>query len=293
MKKKIIYIILSSVIIFFSIYITTKHLTSQEYQLTFNFNHLNNNQIVDQTKVLLLDNKVPKDNINLWLECVKKYNLKNDKYIQNTSDGWCKLNLTNYNKIDFNETLNECTEEYDSFDLNCRISSFILLKDMISSDYFLRKYDHSIEKEIIQMKNIFDGKITNEEITTFRSLFSPITFDIDSLKDVNIYDESLKNLKNYWKKEHLIFKSNNPSLIQVVLIESKNNNVSVVVGHTGLLIESNNDVYFIEKKNPCFPYQVSKFKDYNDLNKYIITQFKDTENYNLMILQNDNIIFRK
>lgn len=293
MKKKIIYIILSSVIIFFSIYITTKHLTSQEYQLTFNFNHLNNNQIVDQTKVLLLDNKVPKDNINLWLECVKKYNLKNDKYIQNTSDGWCKLNLTNYNKIDFNETLNECTEEYDSFDLNCRISSFILLKDMISSDYFLRKYDHSIEKEIIQMKNIFDGKITNEEITTFRGLFSPITFDIDSLKDVNIYDESLKNLKNYWKKEHLIFKSNNPSLIQVVLIESKNNNVSVVVGHTGLLIESNNDIYFIEKKNPCFPYQVSKFKDYNDLNKYIITQFKDAENYNLMILQNDNIIFRK
>lgn len=293
MKKKIIYIILSSVIIFFSIYITTKHLTSQEYQLTFNFNHLNNNQIVDQTKVFLLDNKVPKDNINLWLECVKKYNLKNDKYIQNTSDGWCKLNLTNYNKIDFNETLNECTEEYDSFDLNCRISSFILLKDMISSDYFLRKYDHSIEKEIIQMKNIFDGKITNEEITTFRSLFSPITFDIDSLKDVNIYDESLKNLKNYWKKEHLIFKSNNPSLIQVVLIESKNNNVSVVVGHTGLLIESNNDIYFIEKKNPCFPYQVSKFKDYNDLNKYIITQFKDAENYNLMILQNDNIIFRK
>lgn len=293
MKKKYIYIILSSVIIFFSIYITTKHLTSQEYQLTFNFNHLNNNQIVDQTKVLLLDNKIPKDNINLWLECVKKYNLKNDKYIQNTSDGWCKLNLTNYNKIDFNETLNECTEEYDSFDLNCRISSFILLKDMISSDYFLRKYDHSIEKEIIQMKNVFDGKLTNEEITTFRSLFSPITFDIDSLKDVNIYDESLKNLKNYWKKEHLIFKNNNPSLIQVVLIESKNNNVSVVVGHTGLLIESNNDIYFIEKKNPCFPYQISKFKNYNDLNKYIITQFKDAENYNLMILQNDNIIFRK
>lgn len=258
MKKKIIYIILSSVIIFFSIYITTKHLTSQEYQLTFNFNHLNNNQIVDQTKLLLLDNKVPKDNINLWLECVKKYNLKNDKYIQNTSDGWCKLNLTNYNKIDFNETLNECTEEYDSFDLNCRISSFILLKDMISSDYFLRKYDHSIEKEIIQMKNIFDGKITNEEITTFRSLFSPITFDIDSLKDVNIYDESLKNLKNYWKKEHLIFKSNNPSLIQVVLIESKNNNVSVVVGHTGLLIESNNDIYFIEKRILAF---LTKFQN--------------------------------
>lgn len=293
MKKKYIYIILCSVIIFFSIYITTKHLTSQEYKLIFNFNHLNNKQVVDQTKVLLLDNKVPKDNINLWLECVKKYNLKNDKYIQNTSDGWCRLNLTNYNKMDFNKILNECTEEYDSFDLNCRISSFILLKDIISTDYFLRKYDHSIEKEIIQMNNIFDKKLTNEEITTFRSLFSPLTFDIDSLKDVNIYDESLKNLKSYWKKENLIFKNNNPSLIQVVLIESKNNNVSVVVGHTGLLIESDNDIYFIEKKNPCFPYQISKFKNFNDLNQYIITQFKDAENYNLMILQNDNIIFRK
>ncbi|WP_270670898.1 DUF4300 family protein, partial [Paraclostridium bifermentans] len=161
------------------------------------------------------------------------------------------------------------------------------------TDYFLRKYDHSIEKEIIQMNNIFDKKLTNEEITTFRSLFSPLTFDIDSLKDVNIYDESLKNLKSYWKKENLIFKNNNPSLIQVVLIESKNNNVSVVVGHTGLLIESDNDIYFIEKKNPCFPYQISKFKNFNDLNQYIITQFKDAENYNLMILQNDNIIFRK
>lgn len=293
MKKKKKYILLCSVIIFFSICIATKHLTSLGYQVTFNFNYLNNKQVVTHTKTLLLNNKISKENINLWLEFVKKYNLKNENFIQNTSNGWCTINLSNYNKIDFTETLNGWTEEEDSLDLNCRISAFMLIKDMISSDYFIKKYDSDIEKEVSKIDTILRGKMTDKDITTFRSLFTPIDLDIDSFKDVNVYDKSLKSLKNYWEKENLIFKTNNPSLIQVVLIEPKNNNMSVSIAHTGLLIKSSNELYFIEKKNPCFPYQISKFKNSNDLNQYILTQFEDAKNYKLMILQNDNIIFRK
>lgn len=143
------------------------------------------------------------------------------------------------------------------------------------------------------MNSIFKKKLTSEEITTFRSLFTPITFNINTLKNIDIYDESLKNLKNSWSQENLIFKNNNLSLIQVVFIESKNTTISVYTGHTGILVKSDNNIYFIEKKNPCFPYQVSKFQNFNDLNQYIIDQFKDTKSCKLMILQNDNIIFKK
>ena len=289
MKK--ISIISCLLIMFLLTCIAYIHLTSIQYKVTFNY--FNNKQVVNHTKTVLLNNKVQKDNINLWMECVKSFNSKNKNSIQCTSKGWHTLNLNDYNKIDFTKNLNEWTEEDDYLDLNCRISSFILVSDMISSDCFTKKYDSSIEKEITQMSNIFKRKLTNKEITTFRSLFTPITFNINTLKDINIYDESLKNLKNSWKKENLIFKNNNLSLIQVVFIEPKNTTISVFTGHTGILIKNDNDIYFIEKKNPCFPYQISKFQNYNDLNQYIISQFKDTKNRKLMILQNDNIIFRK
>ncbi|CEP41011.1 membrane associated lipoprotein [[Clostridium] sordellii] len=290
MKK--IYIISCLLIMFLLTCITYIHLTSIQYKVTFNY--FNNKQVVNHTKTVLLNNKVQKDNINLWMECVKGFNSKNKNSIQCTSKGWHTLNLNDYNKIDFTKNLNKWTEEDDYLDLNCRISSFILVSDMISSDCFTKKYDSSIEKEITQMSNIFKRKLTNEEITTFRSLFTPITFNINTLKDINIYDESLKNLKNSWKKENLIFKNNNLSLIQVVFIEPTNTTtISVFTGHTGILIKNDNDICFIEKKNPCFPYQISKFQNYNDLNQYIISQFKYTKNRKLMILQNDNIIFRK
>lgn len=114
--------------------ITYIYLTSIQYKITFNY--FNNKKIVNHTKTVLLNNKVPKDNINLWLECVKSFNLKNKNSIQCTSKGWYTLSLKDYNKIDFTKNLNEWTDEDDSLDLNCRISSFILIKDMISSNCF-------------------------------------------------------------------------------------------------------------------------------------------------------------
>lgn len=285
-------ILASSIIVIATFFI--KYLDFSQYQLYFDFNYLDNKAVVCNTRKLLFNNKISEDNIDLWLNCVKKYNFKNKIQTQNTSKGWDTINLRNYNKIDFNENLNVWTEEEDSLDLNCRISAFILAKDMISSEFFAKNYNSDIEKEVSHMNTIFKGKITNKDETTFRSLFTPIELDIDSIKNVNLYDKSLKSLKNYWKKENLVFKSSNPSLIQVILIESmKNNNISVTTGHTGLLVKNNNDLYFIEKKNPYFPYQISKFKNYDDLNQYVFTQLEHTKNCKLMILENDNMIFRE
>lgn len=285
-------ILLYGVIIFFLLCITTKYLTSAEYKVSFDFNYLNNNQIITNTKELLLNNKIPKENIDLWLECVKKYNLKSKTFIQDTSDGWTKTSLSDYNRIDFTKNLNGWSEEEDYLDLNCRISAFILIKDRISSNCFMKKYNSDIEKEINKMDDIFCGKITDKNATTFRSLFTPIEMKMNNLKNISVYDETLKNLKSYWEKEGLTFKNNNSSLIQVVLIEQNNNDVSATIGHAGLLVKNSSILYFIEKKNPCFPYQISKFKNYDDLNQYIIAPFKDLKNCKLMILQNDNMIFK-
>lgn len=286
------HIFLSLFIILFSICLTTKYLTSSESKTSFDFNYLNNNKVVSNTKTLLLNNNIPKENINLWLDYVKKYNLKSKSFIQKTCDGWININLNRYNKINFAENLNGWTEEDDSLDLNCRISAFMLMKDMISSESFTKKHDPTIEKEIQRISTVFKDNFTDKNATTFRSLFTPIELDIYDFKKPNVYDETLKTLKDIWKKENLIFKNSTPSLIQAVLIEPNDTKVLATPGHAGLLVEDSNILYFIEKKNPCFPYQVSRFQNYNDLNQYILTQFKDIKNCKLMILQNDELIFK-
>lgn len=286
------HIILSLFIMIFSICITTKYLTSAEANISFDFNYLNNNKVVSNTKTLLINNNIPKQNINLWLNYVNKYNLKSKSFIQNTCDGWINISLNRYNKINFDENLNGWTEEDDSLDLNCRISAFMLMKDMISSESFTKKHDPTIEKEIQKIGTIFEDNFTDKNAITFRSLFTPVEFDIYDFKDSNVYDETLKALKNHWKKENLIFKNNSPTLIQAILIEPDDNKVLATPGHAGLLIEDSDSLYFIEKKNPCFPYQVSRFQNYTDLNQYIFTQFKDLKNCKLMILQNDELIFK-
>lgn len=292
MKKK--YTFLCGVIIFFSICIIVKYLNSPAYQTCFDFNYLNNDKVVNYTKTLLLNNKIPKEDINLWLECVEKYNSKNKHFRKNTSDGWTPIRLSKYNKIDFTENLNGWSDEEEHFlDLNCRISTFILIKDMVSSKCFTKKCDSDTEKEIRKIRDIFDKKFTDKDYTTYRSLFTPINLNIDKSKDINIYDETLKNLKKHWEKENLIFKNNSSSsLIQAVFIEPNNKGITATIGHVGLLIKNSDIIYFIEKKNPFFPYQISRFKNYNDLNNYILTPFKEFKNCKLMILQNDNVIFK-
>ncbi|CEN81181.1 DUF4300 family protein [Paraclostridium sordellii] len=294
MKKK--YIFLFGLVVFFTICLTVKYLTFPEYQTSFDFNYLNNNEIINYTETLLLDNKVPKENINLWLEYVKKYNSKNKHVRKSTANGWTSIRLGSYNEIDFTNNLNNWSDEEENFlDLNCRVSTFLLLRNMVSSEYCSKGQDSYTEKEISKIKNIYNENFSNEDSTTYRSLFAPIEFNIDKSKDIDIYSETLKKLNQYWEKENLVFKSNNPSLIQVVFIEPNSSRIKATIGHVGVLIKDYNKIYFIEKKNPFFPYQVSRFKEIKDLNYYILTSYQknsDSKNCKLMILQNDNPIFK-
>lgn len=292
MKMKKMCTFLSIILILF-IY-RMHYINSISYKTWFDYNFLNNNQIVNYTKSILLKNNIAKENINIWSSYVKKYNLHNPNFIKNTCTGWNKIRLSNYSKIDFKELLNGWTDEADAVDLNCRISSFILIKDNISSDYFTRKSDSFINKEIIKMNSYFGECFTNKDATTYSSLYTPIELSIDDSKSINVYDETLKTLNNNWKNENLIFKNDNVKLIQVIFIESIDKcNIQATTGHVGLLIKDNSMLYFIEKKNPCFPYQISKFKTYNELNQYIFSQFKEFKNNKLMILQNGDMIFKQ
>lgn len=291
MTKK--YIFLFGVVIFFLIYILNKILTSPERQVLFDFNYLNNDKVVNNSNTLLLNNDIPERNVDLWMKYVKRYNTENKAFIKDTSNGWKTIYLNKYNRINFNSILDKWYEEKDSFDLNCRQSSFILIKDMVSGECVIEERDSDIEQEINKLKSISDEKITNKDSRTYIYLFTHIKLKIGNSKDIDVYDETLSALKDYWNKGNLKFKDGKKSkLIQVVLIEPNASDIKATIAHTGLSIKDGDMIYFIEKKNPCFPYQISRFKNYDDLNRYIITQFKSSKDYKLMILENNNVIYK-
>lgn len=92
----------------------------------------------------------------------------------------------------------------------------------------------------------FDNDSLNSKSNSFNNddffkFYSTIPTDITT--DVNVH---IEKVKQYYKDNNIIFNNNEVSLISMyfhdVIEESY-----LFVGHTGILLEDSNDLYFIEK----------------------------------------------
>lgn len=198
-------------------------------------------------KVLSLSNK------ELFFDLVSSFNKGRDSGCG--IRGWDKTNNFKYNDA-------LCAKRYEKrhkiSDGNCRITAFLLMQDKLEIEN-LRKEDSGsylmFDMDVIENNKKY--KKVKDEKDKFISLYNEIdvsSVDKASLKDV---------FPNKWKKAGIHIDEGNSSLISLVMYDEDSN--LLFVGHTGVLIETDNKMIFIEKIAFLQPYQITVVNSLDEL----------------------------
>lgn len=165
---------------------------------------------------------------------------------------------------------------------NCRINTFLLLKDSIS----LKKdvdIDDSIlfmDTDIIEKSKLFNA----DETKKFKQLFSRVKTikSKNPKKHAKVMSDFLSNF-NFPK---------NSRMISVVIHDNLDGDY-LFIGHVGVLVPIEKGYLFLEKISFEEPYQAIKFPDKKSCYKYLKEKFKDYKDPNVaepFIMENDEYV---
>ena len=149
-------------------------------------------------------------------------------------------------------------------DTNCRINSFLLLKDDLSLKENLPIDDEILfmDKEALKSSNLFKGN----ELEKFYKLFSRVK--TSSSKDPKVHAKVM---------EEFLSKVNFPKdvrMLSVVLNDNLDGDY-LFIGHVGVLLPLEDGYLFLEKISFEEPYQALKFSKKEDAYRYLKNKYKD------------------
>jgi len=176
--------------------------------------------------------------------------------------------ITTYITTDVNKKLYNYTEAINCWasdnaeltDINCRIAAFVLMKDYINFDI-----SNKIESDLLKEIHNDFYKLNETDAEKYIAVFNVLEWDNISLK----------------------FVENSPVKLISVCVQF-NETDKIVVAHSGVLLNYENGIFFIEKIDPMLPFQFSEFKNKNDLKLYLENRFEKP--FKLYILENDNLL---
>ena len=218
-----------------------------------------------------------------------------------------------FNSIMKPEELTEGFEEvsitqpkYDSYDLqerwdaehpeflgyNCRITAFSLFypllhtreettvgnPDFIGMDLMSLEADPSAIPETYGMKRPMED---------FAALYTGV--ETENTRDVSVH---VKNLQENWKDRYIDFEQGGATLISVVFHDQLDGD-RLFVGHTGLLFEKEDGLFFLEKLAFQEPYQLVKLNSRAELSDYLMMKYDVEFNQPTappFIMENDQLI---
>ena len=149
-------------------------------------------------------------------------------------------------------------------DTNCRINSFLLLKDDLSIKDDMDIDDEMLfmDKEALKDLNLFN----DEDLENFYKLFSRVK--TSSSKDPKVHAKVM---------EEFLSKVDFPrtaSMVSVVLHDNLDGDY-LFIGHVGVLLPLDNGYLFLEKISFEEPYQAIKFSKKEDAYMYLKEKYRD------------------
>jgi len=252
-----------------SIQTMSEHSIQKVESITLDYSNINDETTQNEIANLLLENKVEENDVELFIQSVQNY-YKSVEGVEllNYSEKLSDLQVP-YNQY---ELTNKWIENNVDFaDQNCRSTAFRLFNDFIISESGLsyKQMDTTnLEMEIAAFQYNPDAKFSEDDINKFVNFFANI-----SVTDMNNVEQAAKDISLELEKRKISFKADdNISIINGYIPDTENN--AVFVGHTGIAINSNEDVIFIEKYGFGLPYQMTVFKDKEELKAYMRDRLK-------------------
>ena len=252
-------------------------------------------------------------NINDASSQDKVYNLLSEVGIGEHNLDMFKKSVTNYYKsvegvelINPDEKLSDLQVPYNIYDLsdrwieknpdfsdqNCRLTSFRLFNKFVDSESneSYKKMDTDVLVfDLNAIKFNPNAKYSEEDTNKFSNLFSSIP-----VTDANNLEESAKEITKTIKERKISFKSTDKISLISGYVPGLDDN-SLFVGHTGVLINTNEGFVFIEKYGFEQPYQVTLFKDKKEVKNYLFDRLKtsftgEKQDYTPIIMENNKLM---
>lgn len=244
------------------------------------------------------NNLVNHDDYNSIEKILKSVNLDNinifKSWVSDFNSGECKdcgllTEWTDYKKIEYKESslANHWEEAHTESDADCRMTSFLLISNHLKTSNTIKKNGSYLMFDIDAIDNVEKYSILKESKERFITLFNEI--DVNGLNKDEIKDVYSKK----WKEYGITLNNDKVSLINVVMYDNYDN--IVFVGHSGLLIELDDKILFIEKIAFEQPYQVTVLKDRNELKEMLFARksyFEDDTEEGPFIYENDKLIYQ-
>ncbi|MDU2695359.1 MAG: DUF4300 family protein, partial [Intestinibacter bartlettii] len=235
-------------------------------------------------------NNIDKKDISMFMQSVQHY-YKSVEGVEllNENERLSKMQVP-YNLYDLSDKWIENNPNFT--DQNCRITAFRLFNKFIISNSSLDydKIDNTnLEMDYATLRDNPDAKFSKEDMNKFFNFFSNI-----KVSDFNDVKKSADEIAKEFKNRKISFKSDeNISIINGYVPDEENN--ALFVGHTGVAINTKDGVIFIEKYGFELPYQITKFKNKEELKSYMIDRLKtsitgESQAYEPVVMENDKLM---
>lgn len=218
------------------------------------------------------------ENAEKFIELVRDYN-------DSISTNLLSANFSNNLHPDYD--IGKIIKERDKINhkylnTNCRINTFLLLKDSISLKENVNIDDSILfmDTDIIEKSKLFNA----DETKKFKQLFSRVKTikSKDPKKHAKVMSDFLSNF-NFPK---------NVKMISVVIHDNLDGDY-LFIGHVGVLLPIEKGYLFLEKISFEEPYQAIKFPDKKSCYRYLKEKFKDYKDPNVaepFIMENNEYV---
>lgn len=220
------------------------------------------------------DNQINK--LNEWMDDFNSY--VKDGQLSNSfkkMDG----DLVDYSTLEL--------KDMPSYYVNCRLTSFMIMKNALTTNC---KPDDSDTYLMLDLDAIDTDKpisMTEQEKLNYTTLFNWIP--LDDAKTLEQHEEKIETaLKD---RDIKIDESKGLSIINIY-VHSTFDNVRFV-GHTGVLMDTNDGLLFVEKYGPDTPFQATKFYNREELKKYLLARpdlYGEKDEVAPIITENNKVI---
>ncbi|MFR1324534.1 MAG: DUF4300 family protein [Ezakiella massiliensis] len=229
---------------------------------TFKFSALGNEVSQEKTGELLKAAGISQEKIDEFLGQVKKYN---DFYDNKSGD------FVDYKEPDYLDMIGKAQADSTKTPIglgnNCRITTFGLLRDSINIG---EKIEDKTSVLAFDKSSLAESKLFNDEdMEKFESFYAPI-----AAADSADADKQVEAIKKALADRKIEFKNDKAKMISVYLNSKDEIDGNILfVGHTGVMVEDEGKIYFIEKLSFEEPYQVLAFESKEQMVDHLLKKY--------------------
>ena len=237
---------------------------------------------------ILTDSSITTERQNVLFDHIKQFNsIVNSKNLVSDFEEY-DAKKTKYDPYDMQDEWNEKSPDFMGY--NCRITAFGIYRDFLEIPQNSDVNNEMILFDLSALSEDSSVLLKKNDENAFSIFYSVVPTTLT--KDI---DTHVATLQESWKNRGIKFaKNEKASLISVIFNESMDKNDNYLfVGHTGVLFESNNKLYFLEKIAFQEPYQLTRFNNRSELNDYLMKKYDvsyDQPTVSPYIMENDQLL---